>query len=884
MMQARNTTRRTALFLSLVIGHWSLVIDRALAQYRESFESPDHVWQLANADCGVRVIKQQRTFEQAHEGSSSEHLRLVAGQGTHLYYTFDLGRAPIIDETNFSLWLKADKARLQLLARVVLPRTLDERTGKPITALMQGDEYGEVGSWQKLQVKDLKKLLARQTVVLRKQFGPHVDPGEAYIDLLVLNAYGGPGEANLWIDDLEVLGVVDSEWAKDIAPKKVGDNETNRSAARPALVDGNVLLVENRPLLVRAIEHRGEPLEVIKAVGFNTVYLATSPTQELNDEANRLGLWLIAPPPDFGADSGAAAKLDRVITWQLGHDLSGSELPDTRKLVAELRAADRLLRRPLLATIKNDAWSYGREVDVLGWQMPPLFGPRSPADSSAALRIVSSTARVGTPVWAKVPLGPPPELIDQLSLLDSAAPTTLAPDLEQARLAMLSALAGGARGLIIQSSTRIDGEDETSQHLATVLRLLNLELNLIEPWFAGGSAPLELRTGDPTLKATILQTERSRLVVLLREQVLGQFVTPPAGADTMQLSLPGVPTSDRFYHLTADGLQPLDRPLGNAGTRIVVPEAGHSALVAVTQDPLVIQHLQRTSAAQRQQAVETRLRLASNRLSSTALVGEELRPTLPPPRDGVAKLREAQRFLQEADQLLIRKDLTGCFRNTRRVESLVTQVRREWWDAARGSFLSPLSSPCCVTFDTLPAHVRLGFRLQQGTWTKNGLPAGDCEQLDQLLATGWKQQRHELPDVQASVELSTHQPHGGTSCIRLAAQPQAKRDFLFDGPAVSISTGSILVREGQVARLHGFVRVPEPLRGTCSSLLIYDNFAGPAVAESVVHAPAWREFTLYRAIPRDGELSITFALAGIGEAAIDDVSIVLVSPAEPSTE
>jgi hypothetical protein len=68
-------------------------------------------------------------------------------------------------------------------------------------------------------------------------------------------------------------------------------------------MDGNVLLVENRPLLVRAIEHHGEPLEVIKAVGFNTVYLATSPTQELNDEAKRLGLWLIAPPPDFG-DSG----------------------------------------------------------------------------------------------------------------------------------------------------------------------------------------------------------------------------------------------------------------------------------------------------------------------------------------------------------------------------------------------------------------------------------------------------------------------------------------------------------------------------------------------------------------------------------------------------
>jgi hypothetical protein len=331
-------------------------------------------------------------------------------------------------------------------------------------------------------------------------------------------------------------------------------------------------------------------------------------------------------------------------------------------------------------------------------------------------------------------------------------------------------------------------------------------------------------------------------------------------------------------------LRTLDRPLGNAGTRIVVPEAGHSALVAVTQDPLVIQHLQRTSAAQRQQAVETRLRLASNRLTATALIGEEVRPTLSPPRDAIARLREAQRFLQQADQLLVRKDLTGCFRNTRRAESLVTQVRRDWWDAARGSFSSPLSSPCCATFDALPAHVRLGFRLQQGTWTKNGLPAGDCEQLDQLLATGWKQQRRDLPDVQASVELSTHQPHGGTSCIRLVAQSPDRREVLFAEPAVSITSGPILARRGQVARLHGFVRVPEPLHGTYGSLLVYDSFAGQALAESIVHAPDWREFTLYRAIPRDGELSITFALAGIGEAAIDDVSIELVTPNEPSAE
>jgi hypothetical protein len=844
------------------------------AQFRESFESPDPSWKLANADCGVKVIAHKRTFEQAHDGASSEQLQFVAGRGTHLYYTLDLGRSPIIDESNFSLWLKADKARLQLLARVVLPRTVDERTGKPITALLQGEEYGDTGAWQKLQVKDLKRLLARQTVVLRKQFGSHVDPSEAYIDLLVLNAYGGAGETNVWIDDLEVLGVVDSEWAKNVAQKS-SDDPPPRAAGRPAVVDGNVLLVENHPAFLRAVEHRGEPLELIKTLGFNAIALPIPPTPEQNAEARRLGLWLIAPPPDFGADSSAAVKLDRGIIWNLGQNLASQQLAATHSLVAELHGADRELRRPLLAGVKSEAWSYSREVDLLGWDVSPLFGPRSPSSFTTAARSKSAAARAGTPFLATLPVRPSAELLEQIGLLDRSSPTALAPDFEQVRLGTYAAISAGARGLIYRLPTRLDGEDEPAQQAATVIRLMNLELNLLEPWCAGSSTPQDLPTGDAALKATVLQTERSRLVLLQREQVLGQFVTPPAGSDSMQFTLRGASPSDRYYHVTPDGLRQLDRPTG--GGRITVPEAGQVALVAVTQDPLVIQHLQKLTEAQRRETIETRLRLTAGRLAGTGLIAEEVRPTLQPPKDGVAMLREAQRLQAEADQLLVRGDLSGCYRNSRRVENLVIQARRLWWDAARSSFSSPLTSPCCVTFDTLPGHVRLGQRLQRGAWTKNGLPAGDCEELERLLASGWKQQRGDVAKVTGAVEISPDQPHGGAGCIRLSAKAEAGGNVVFDDAAVSVRTGSILARAGQVARFHGFVRVPQPIGGIDGSLLVYDNLAGASLAENIVHSPAWREFTLYRAVPRDGEVFLTFALAGLGEALIDDVTIELVT-------
>ena len=53
-------------------------------------------------------------------------------------------------------------------------------------------------------------IVTRQIRVLRVERHSDVDAREAYIDRLILNAYGGAGRTRLWIDELEVAGVVDS--------------------------------------------------------------------------------------------------------------------------------------------------------------------------------------------------------------------------------------------------------------------------------------------------------------------------------------------------------------------------------------------------------------------------------------------------------------------------------------------------------------------------------------------------------------------------------------------------------------------------------------------------------------------------------------------------
>src|SRR5688572_13496919 len=106
----------------------------AVAQFRDAFEGPEATWTLSQADCGVKLLGQERTYRQSHGGQASEHVRLGVGNGTFVYLTQNIGRAPVIAEFRPSLFLKSDRPGVQILARVVFPRNIDRGTGLPVTA------------------------------------------------------------------------------------------------------------------------------------------------------------------------------------------------------------------------------------------------------------------------------------------------------------------------------------------------------------------------------------------------------------------------------------------------------------------------------------------------------------------------------------------------------------------------------------------------------------------------------------------------------------------------------------------------------------------------------------------------------------------------------
>ena len=92
---------------------------------------------------------------------------------------------------------------------------------------------------------------------------------------------------------------------------------------------------------------------------------------------------------------------------------------------------------------------------------------------------------------------------------------------------------------------------------------------------------------------------------------------------------------------------------------------------------------------------------------------------------------------------------------------------------------------------------------------------------------------------------------------------------------LSVRSAPLVVARGDLFRIQGWVHVPDPIRASPEGFLIFDSMTGMQLAERVHHTRGWRKFTLYRLAPDSGELRVVFALTGLGEVRLDNVSVSL---------
>ncbi|MBX6313102.1 MAG: hypothetical protein IRY99_09350, partial [Isosphaeraceae bacterium] len=528
----------TALVVLLVLLPAALGAGEPKASLHESFETPRTAWQQEETDATIVLQAHDRSERAAHDGRLSEHFRFEAQIGSALYYSYRLPKIPVTKDLRASLYVRANQSGIQLFARVILPADKDPETGESSFLLVPGTSYDTPQRWQRLELADLLPALERQARVLRaaSNLGSGSGPKRlvslegAYLDRLVVNLYGGPGVAEVFLDDLTISPVPASAVAEaaggPVTDEESGQDPGGPETERPAPVRTRIKLSGNRlsldgadwvPTIVRA---PGADPALMHKYGCDILALEPGAEAEAIRRAVRAGFFLMPRldgPNDLGRDPhslvAAAAAFpvpEAVAFWSLGEGLGRShdpqdrqdELTRNRAILAALRELPEGLPRLATATIAEGLPQYslpGKNLDLIGIRMNAWGASQEPLETVRFL--AQRRERVGLNnlqglYWAWVPMAAPPEL-PAVIWGRGEVPAWGYPRVqpEQIRLYTYAALAAGYRGIGFWGDAELGREAGRARRYE--MALLNAEIDLVESIIARGADPILLQDTWP---------------------------------------------------------------------------------------------------------------------------------------------------------------------------------------------------------------------------------------------------------------------------------------------------------------------------------------------------------------------------------------------------
>jgi hypothetical protein len=654
-------------------------------------------------------------------------------------------------------------------------------------------------------------------------------------------------------------------------------------------LQGNLLQIDGQPFFPRVVRYRGESFARLAALGFNVVWLPMLPPLDLLQEAQANNLWLVATPPSHDDlttrnASGGLVKIgsdfDRVLAWDLGSNLPADALPQVRSWIKALRTADPR-HRPLLCEPASNLRDYSRQAEILVASRQPLGTSLQLNEYGMWLRARSQLMRPGTPMWTTLAVEPNPVLVEQMSLLAGGNPPRLMWQYPQLRAMMLTGLAAGARGFCFDAYASLDGDDAETQRRAVALEWINRELELIEPWTARGEYVSTAECSNPKLVGVVLQAQRARLLLPLPIGADNQYTLEVGAAGNITFTVPGAAESNDVYEISPAGLRPLPRQRVAGGMRITLPDGDCLSPILMTQDAQIISGLSKRLSQLGPRLVELQRQVLAADIEQAGSVLQRSAVLSATPPDAETQLALARQRLALADQVASQGDVGQQVVHMRQAGSAVRQSERFVWSRAALALGSPVATPFGLNSSTVADLWQLNAWLASTRRGPNRLPSGSCDSLDELMQAGWRNVQHPQPGVTATVELSSAMPYAGRGALKLAVVPDKpnEKPTVLETAPVWVTTAPMYVEAGECLQISGWVNVPRAIEGSVDGLMILDSVTGETMAERVHRTASWQSFTLYRMVPHSCNFSVTFALSGIGEAWIDEVTVQAVDQA-----
>lgn len=920
-----------ALVVAVVSPPWATA-DHIL-QY--GFESREPVWQRGNADAPFKETAHRLTEEKAHTGMRSELIELEAQQGTFIYYTYDLGRAPITDELGISLYIQSNRPGIQLLCRVILPKEPDPRNlDQPMSVLILADTYASEGRWQHLSLQKPVKQLRAQQQLLRAQYKRDIQTTGAYIDRLVLNVYGGPGLTQVYTDDL-VAGPLDDVRpptqtvppAQPAAtpgggpPRAVVPHSEDRAEVRLA---GNQLLVGGQKFFMRAIRHTGTPLKTLHEAGFNTIFLDESTPPGLVEDAINFGFWL-APtlrPPDERAGTAVLTSREAfnrkvafflnqeaVLCWDLGTNLSFDQFSLVSRTVKTYQEFDPL-KRPFSANVHEGFMRYSQNVDqlMLGIHRWPLNSSLELTGYRDWLVQHRRLALPGTYCWTWIQTHQPDPFVTVA--YDRSSPDAqqdlLGPLPEQIHLLAYTAIGAGFRGLGFWSD-RYLAETHTGTDRLLALALLNQELQMLEPLLASAEEPFWIDTSSPNVKAAVLRCDKGMLVLPMWLGAGAQCVPGQSAHATVELTVPHVPNGCQCWEVSPGGLRSYKWQRVPGGVKVRLQEFSMTCALVFTADlgpdGLVVRfqnHHQRVGRIAAQWAYDQ----AQQELKKVEQIESQLTRSGHSQPDETELLQKSREYLQSADGLRRNNQWDAAYDDAQRALRPLRVLMRAQWEDAVKKLTVPVASPYALSYFTLPLHWEFWNQVENARWGNNVLPDGGFEVPPDQVQQGWL--RDEPPALDEVVTIArrvAESPEEGQQCLKLQVKPKdpLQTPSTLERTYIAVHTPAIPLPPGTLVRITAHARVPGPITGSADGAMLFDSAGGEALAvrmnepfknppakpangsaapngganspPAAGSRPGWKKFTLYRRVPATGSIHVTMALTGLGTVYFDNVRI-----------
>ena len=861
--------------------------------HHNPFETRETFWVKGPSDAPFRETAHEITDASAHSGQHSEHIQLMAEQGTFIHYYYPVGRAPLGDDLSVSIWVKSNRPGAQLMGRLVLPREQDPRNlSDRLTATLRSEPYQQVGRWQRLELRNPVKLAAEQQRFMRAELARDVNFNDAYIDRLILNVYGGPGQTEVWIDDLEVGPLVgDSPFKATSRPAETPGK--GALTAPPRLSRGTVvelrqdhLMAAGKDFFIRGIRHSDTPLRALRDAGFNTVWFDYRTQAAVMEEAANLGFWVVPALPVTGgdphlaSDDGLAGEVSRflasdtVLFWDLGGGLVDEQKEPVRRAVQVVHLADP--QRPVGADIWDGLKPYGRALDLVGFHRWPLMTGLELPQYREWLEQRARLTRPGSFTWTWVQT----HLPDWYTTLVYGRPgwasfdEPIGPQPEQIRLLAYTALAAGCRGLGFWSDRFLANSHQGRDRLLQ-LALLNLEIQMLEPFLMTARPPVWVTTSQPDVRAAVFKTDHGVLVLPIWLGNGAQFVPGQSATAKLSFVVPEVPATAQAWQLSPAEIHTLTYERALAGRRITIPQFDLTAAVLFTSDTATVVRLQDLARRTREQAGHWAHDLAEVELDKVARVDAQLTAAGHPLKEGPELLAEARKRLRACVDSYNGHDYLEAYHHAEEaMQPLRILMRKQWAEATKG-LDSPVASPYAVSFYTLPRHWTFMEPFRQGRPGANALRGGDFELSPEQAAETWTVQEARLDAVELTARRVTDAPKEGKQCLMLEIKPQdpqaapegLERTFLaINSPAVRLAPGTSVA-------VSAWVRIPAPIRASVDGALFYDSAGGEPLAVRLTNPTGWKKVTLYRTVPASGLINVTLALTGLGTVYFDDVRI-----------